>query len=155
MTLKELATGIANIRHANIPEHARPKMKFSDATANDLTTAILAYFSLAKLKGYKCRAWRQPSEGRYLPEKWETNVVGQRIQTSKGIFIPRDKNAKGAGDILAIVSGKFISLEIKIGKDRQSEVQGEFEMDITDAGGLYFIVRNWDSFILQVQPWIR
>lgn len=155
MTLKELAIELSNIRHANIPEHARPRMKFSDTTANELTSSILAYFHLAKARGVKCRAWRQPSEGRYLPEKWETNSVGHRIQTAKGIFIPRDKNAKGAGDILAICSGKFLSIEVKIGKDRQSDIQSEFQSDIEDSGGKYFIVRNWDSFVLQVKPWIK
>lgn len=151
MNLKTLAETVSAGKHPNIPAHARPVLKYSDKDAGSLTTAVLSYLRNIK----KCRVWRQPSEGRYIEGQSVTNVIGQTIQTRKGIFIPRDKHAIGIGDIAGVVpGGKAIFVEIKIGRDRQSEEQIEFENDIKRLGGIYVIARTWDGFIVDISKYI-
>lgn len=148
MTLKQLASLYAEKEYSKVPEHARPVKKFSDGSANDLTTAVLAYFHL---KGWL--AWRTPSEGRYLPEKRIKNVLGQSIVVGKGIFIPRGKASLGIGDISIIrpPNGQMISLEVKYGKDRQSDDQKKWQASLESMGGIYLIAKTWDDFYQQIK----
>lgn len=147
MTLRDLATAYMELKYKAIPAHCRPVKKFTDNSANNLTTAILAYFEIQGVK-----AWRQASEGRYLPEKRVANVIGQMITVEKGRFIPRGKATKGIGDICAVVMGQFITIEVKYGKDYQRPEQKEFQKDIEASGGIYFIVKTWNDFIFQITP---
>jgi len=150
MTLKELAQALVNKKYSHIPEHARPVVKYRDGTANELTKAILAYF---ELRGWK--AFRQASEGRYLPEQKVKNVLGQQVTVKKGMYIPRSRGAKGSGDISGALPphGTRIEIEIKIGKDRQSDVQKEFQAEIEAMGAIYMIVRTWQDFIFQISKY--
>lgn len=150
MTLKELSKLFVEEKHKNIPAHCRPTKTFTDKTANGLTNAILAFFTL---KGIK--AWRQASEGRYIKEQSVINAIGQKVVTAKGKFIPRGKASKGIGDVVAVVNGLFTCWEVKIGKDRQSEDQKKFEKEITASGGKYFLVKTWDDFFVQVKEFVK
>jgi hypothetical protein len=40
-----------------------------------------------------------------------------------------------------------VKIEVKIGKDRQSEAQKKYQEDIERAGGVYLIARDFDSFV--------
>lgn len=150
MTLKELTIAIVNKKQAKIPEHCRSYKRFSDGSANDLTTAILAYFDLKDIK-----AWRQRSEGRYLRPEYQHNVLGGRVEISKGKFIPGSKASKGIGDIAAILpGGKFLSVEVKFGKDRQSEDQIAFQKSVEASGAIYLLAKNWDGFVHQIEKYL-
>jgi hypothetical protein len=37
---------------------------------------------------------------------------------------------------------------VKYGKDKQSEVQRKYQESIEQAGGTYFIARNFDEFMI-------
>lgn len=151
MTLRDLADIISAKKYANIPAHARPKLTYSDKDAGSFTMAVLAY--LRHIKG--CRVWRQPSEGRYLEAQYEKNVMGQQIQTRKGMFIPRDKQAKGVGDVSGVApGGRALFVEIKIGRDTQRDEQKEFEADVKKLGGIYILTRNFDDFVLQISKYL-
>lgn len=95
-------------------------------TANSLTKAIVTYIDLAG--GW---ATRVSTEGRYIE--------------SKGIRIPSSVK-RGTSDIHACWKGLFLSIEVKVGKDRQSDVQKEVQEDIEKANGLYYIARDFDGF---------
>jgi len=75
-----------------------------------------------------------------------------RIQ-SQGQYSPtrgrwiKSKVRRGIGDIIACVNGKFWMIEIKTGKDRQSDFQKSVEQDVNKAGGVYLIVRTLGDFI--------
>lgn len=75
-----------------------------------------------------------------------------RIQ-SQGQYSPtrgrwiKSKVRRGIGDIIACVNGKFWMIEIKTGKDRQSEFQKSVEQDVIKAKGVYLIVRTLGEFI--------
>lgn len=124
-------------RYPSAPEHAIPRRKFSDRTANALTTCVIRWL---QLHGYK--AWRQGSEGRYRPGATITDVVG-RQRRLKGTWLPGQNN--GAADVCCIINGRFVAVEVKM-KDKQSEAQRRYQEEVEQSGGIYFIARDFESF---------
>lgn len=125
--LSELNTIAKAKRYPNVPDYALPKKKFSDTTANNLTKAIVEWLTLNG-----CWATRVSSAGRYI--------------ASQGTFIP-STTKKGTADIHAVIGGRHVSIEVKIGRDKMSEHQLKVRKDIEAAGGLYFEARTFDEFI--------
>ena len=56
-------------------------------------------------------------------------------------------NTKGSADISATIAGRSVKIEVKIGLDRQSEAQRRYQATVERAGGLYFIAKDFTSFI--------
>ena len=63
--------------------------------------------------------------------------------TPSGRFIRYGK--VGSPDIIAVIGGKYIGIECKIGKGRQSPSQIEFQEKLENAGGEYWIVRQLED----------
>lgn len=119
-----------------------PKTKFEDTTANGLTKCIIAWITL---NGYQ--AERINTTGRYIDNsKIVTDVLGRKIKIGSGKYI-KGTGTKGSADISATIKGKSVKIEVKIGNDRQSEYQKEYEADIIKAGGIYYIAKDFDNFI--------
>lgn len=152
MTLRQLATAYSEMKYrdSTVPAHCRPSHSFSEKSANDLTKAVLGWF---EVKGIK--AMRQSTEGRYLPGSTVENVIGQKI-TQKGKWIPRSKQGIGQGDIRVLLPphGRTMEIEIKYGKDRQSDAQKKYQEELEQAGGIYLIVKSWDGFIEQIKKYV-
>jgi hypothetical protein len=146
MTLKELSKAISDKNHPNVPLHCRPNKPLSDSSANNLTKAIIAYFDY---KGIQ--AWRQSSEGRYLKGKEYTDMFGRKKE-EKGMYIPRAGGARGSADITCTIPplGRRLEIEVKFGKDRQSDDQKKFQQQIESMGGIYIIVKTWQDFEFQI-----
>jgi penicillin-binding protein-related factor A (putative recombinase) len=53
----------------------------------------------------------------------------------------------GATDILAVIKGKYVGIEIKDTKGKQSEDQVKFQEALEKAGGTYLLIRNIDDLI--------
>ena len=80
-----------------------------------------------------------------------TNVVGQTGVIGGKKWI-KGSGTNGTADISAIVkdkTGQVIpwKIEIKFGKDRQSEAQKQYQNTIIRSGGRYSIVRDFDGFL--------
>jgi hypothetical protein len=118
-----------------------PRDKFTDKTANGLTKAVITWI---KLHGYQ--AERINTTGRYL-EGRTIGVGFYGLKQVKGKFI-KGSGTVGSADISATIKGKSIKIEVKM-KDKQSEAQKQYQADIEKAGGVYFIVRTFDEFILR------
>jgi hypothetical protein len=117
------------------------KTKFTDKTANGLTKAIIAWINL---NGYQ--AERISTTGRYVDNsKVVTDVLGNRKKIGSGKYI-KGTGTNGSADISATIKGKSIKIEVKIGKDKQSEAQIKYQQMIEKAGGIYFIAKNFDEF---------
>ena len=58
----------------------------------------------------------------------------------------RSAAKKGVSDILACRKGKFIAIEVKIGKDRLSLEQEGFLQNITTAGGDSYVAKDFEQF---------
>ena len=53
--------------------------------------------------------------------------------------------ALGSPDIICVVDGKYIGLEVKTKKGQQSEHQKDFQKKLEKAGGEYYVVRSIDD----------
>jgi hypothetical protein len=114
-------------KYPNVPRHALSRHRYTANSANELTDCVLTWLSV---KGHYCS--RIQCQGQYQPKL--------------GIFTPSTVR-RGIGDILAIVSGQTIMIEIKYGRDQQSKYQKQTELDVKQSGGVYLTVRSFDGFI--------
>jgi len=67
--------------------------------------------------------------------------------------IGTDSSLKGVPDIIAIVKGQFVGVEIKFGKDKLSPDQILFKRFCEHAGGTYLVIKTVeevDNFLLTV-----
>lgn len=65
---------------------------------------------------------------------------------AKGVY-RAGNTAKGLPDIIAIIRGRFVGIEVKAGKDKLSEHQQYRKFEIERAGGTYFEARSTDDFL--------
>ena len=127
--------------NSSMPDYAIPKPKFTDNSANALTKSIIAWI---ELNGYQ--AERINNTGRYVDNKKTVkNIMGQSITIGSGQYIP-GTGTKGTADISSTIKGKSIKIEVKYGKDRQSEAQKQYQANIERSGGVYFIAKDFESF---------
>lgn len=139
--LKQLKLNQIRQEYPSLPEHAIKHPKYSDKSANDLTKAIIDFLNLS---GHL--AERHSNEGRVIDgRKTYTDVIGQTktIGSLKRIY---SSNVNGTSDLKAVINGKMIAIEIKFGKDRQSEKQKEYQKRVENAGGEYWIAKTFDQF---------
>ena len=124
--LEALADTYKAKRSPNFPAQYIPRSKYSDKTANDLTRAVIDCFYY-----HSHFSTRLASTGTY------------RADLKK--FIPSQQRS-GLPDVFAIVSGRAVFVEIKIGSDTLSEVQKETIQAIEKAGAAVFIAKDFASF---------
>lgn len=139
--LKQLDYENKVANYPNFPKHAIPVRSYSDKTANGLTKCIIDFINF---KGGQ--AERINTMGRMIDKtKVVTNVLNQtyRIGSKKWI---KGTSTKGSADISATIQGRSVKIEVKIGKDKQSADQIKYEHQITRAGGIYYIAKDFSSF---------
>lgn len=126
---------------SRMPPEYIVRTKYTDKTANGLTKAIVKWINL---NGYQ--AERISTSGRWVDNsKVVTDVLGNSKKIGSGKYI-KGSGTKGSADISATIKGKSIKIEVKIGKDKQSEAQIEYQKAIERAGGIYFIAKDFTSF---------
>ena len=117
------------------PVNYIPKTMYKDSTANGLTKAICDYINL---HGYQA-------------ERINTMGVAREKKTTSGKVIgvtwTKGTTTAGSADISATIKGRSVKIEVKIGKDRQSDAQKRYQEMIERAGGTYYIARNFDDFV--------
>lgn len=106
-----------------------PKKTYKPSTANGLTTAICDFILY--------------SGG----DAQRINTTGIMRKVNGTMKWTRGGGRKGAADIHAIIKGRAVSIEVKIGKDKVSPEQIREKERIERAGGLYFIATDMDSFL--------
>ncbi len=119
--------------HRNVPEYAIPKPKKSKSPAIELANNIQKFL---KLNGHHC------------------SVVSTMGVYREGIGHTYGGATKGASDLSIIMKSRqgiviAWELEIKHGKDVQSDKQKEYAEAVERAGGVYSIVKNFDDFEMQ------
>lgn len=86
---------------------------------------------------------------RYVYNSSSVRRISSEGKFRKGIgFIPSSN--KGMSDIEGVVNGKFLSLELKIGKDLIRESQLKRKAQIESDGGIYYLCRWIDFEQLQI-----
>jgi hypothetical protein len=124
--LTRLATERKAKLYPNVPDHCLVKPKYSDTTANDLTTCIIDYIKF--IGGYAVRINTQGQYNEKL-KKWTKGTT-----------------TRGTADVHACISGLHFSIEIKIGKDQLSTYQIETKRQVEQAGGFYFVAGDFPAF---------
>lgn len=124
--LSEVSFNILKAKHPTVPEHALFKTKYSEKTANALTKAIHDLITF---------------DGGFITR---VNVQGQYSEKLK--TWTKSTTKRGMSDLVAVVNGKFLAVEVKIGKDRQSNFQKEVSKQINQSGGNYVIANSFTEF---------
>ena len=120
--------------HPTVPAAYIPINNYTDKTANGLTKCIVDFIRANGGQAERINTTGMPMV-RKLPSG-RTDVTWRKGNTTKG-----------SADISAIICGKSVKIEVKIGHDSQSEAQRRYEQAVTSAGGYYFIAKDFDSFL--------
>ena len=139
--LKELKLKDSREKHPNVPEHAVPNPKYSDNTANGLTKCIIDFLMLSGYQAERINTMGRPIDNR----KQVTDVLG-RVKTIGSMTWGKSTARKGSADISATIKGKSVKIEVKIGKDKQSDFQKEYQKEVEWAGGIYIIAKSFQDF---------
>jgi F0F1-type ATP synthase alpha subunit len=138
---------LSDLQHAyacsrtKMPTDYVVRTKYNDTTANGLTKCVTDYINFSG-----GQAERISNTGRYIDDsKIVTDILGNQKKIGSGKYI-KGTGTNGTADISATFKGKSIKIEIKM-KDKQSEVQKEYQQAIERAGGIYFICHNFDEFL--------
>jgi hypothetical protein len=141
--LQELYLKDFKEKYPNVPDHCIPMQKFNDTTANGLTKTIIMFIQY--IGG---QAERVSSMGRMIDNrKVSTDVLGRQRTIGSMKYIP-GTSTNGTADISAIYRGISFKIEVKIGKDKQSEAQKKYQQDVQRAGAVYVIAKDFDNFII-------
>lgn len=114
-------------KYPNYPKAYFITPKFNVKTANGLTSAITRWIDL---------------KGGYASRINSGGVYDQKLGTHR-----HGTTKRGFSDIHGVYSGLALYVEVKIGYDKQSEYQKEFQKSVTKAGGKYFIAKDFESFV--------
>ena len=64
-----------------------------------------------------------------------------------GVTWTKGTSTAGSADISATIKGRSVKIEVKYGRDVQSQVQKDYQNKIETAGGIYYIARDFDTFV--------
>ena len=126
--------------YPNTPRYAIAITRFNDKTSNGLTQCILRWL---ELHGHYCT--RINTMGRQLPTTTIVDVIG-RAHVTQGKWIP-GTTKRGTADVHSCINGRHVSIEVKVRKDRMSNEQHKTKEAIERCGGVYFIAKDFDSFL--------
>ena len=125
---------------AKYPNNAYiPLSNWKDDSANGITQCITAFLNFSGWQAERINTMGVYREGKKIQ-------VGENTRQLKGKWTP-STSTKGSADISATIFGRSVKIEVKYGKDKQSEVQKRYQESVEAAGGTYFIARNFDEFI--------
>ncbi len=130
-------------RHPSFPEAYFVKKKWDDKTANGLTKAITSFIQFNGFQAERINTMGTARENKRTDGK----VIG--VTWTKGT------STAGSADISATIRGRSVKIEVKVGKDRQSDAQKRYQESIERAGGVYMIARDFDTFIEWFDEFIK
>ncbi|WP_020598683.1 hypothetical protein [Spirosoma panaciterrae] len=122
-------------KYPNIPASRIPRSKYTDRTANGLTTCVMAWL---QLNGHFCA--RINTGGIY-----DENLGKYRPSGS----------TRGTPDVLCCIRGRFVGLEIKSGSDKLSEAQKAIARQIEASLGFFLEVRSFEGFYRWYEEFTR
>ena len=127
--------------HPMIPAAAAVPTKHRDDTANGLTRCILRYLTLSGWQAERINTMGRP--------------IGLSRRTCGAGHTPRpgvlrwgkSTSTRGSADLSATTAGRSVKIEVKVGRDRQSEAQRAYARAVEQAGGLYVVARDLEQFV--------
>ena len=146
VAVKQLEDAVFAIKVKKFEKHQAPetllKQQFRDDKANDLTRCITTYIQLKGGQAERINTTGRPIDRR----KQFTDAVGM-VRTIGSIEWVPGTSTNGSADISATIRGRSVKIEVKIGKDFQSQAQKDYQKAIEAAGGLYVIAKDFTSFV--------
>ena len=139
--LNSLAFDQLRAKHPDIRPEWLPRPGYKDKTANQLTQSIIAWIRLQGQQAERIAVTGRPIDR----TRTVIDCMGNQRLIGSVTWIPGTVT-KGSADISAIVKGKTLKIEVKIGSDRQSNDQKKYQQNIEKAGGLYFIATSFEQF---------
>jgi len=125
----------------SIPANYIVGTKYTEKNANDIEKAIERF---ARIVGFLCE--RTKTQGRLMQAKYKDTPEG-RLTVSKEKFVT-STSRKGSSDLKLLINSKYITGEIKFGKDRQSADQKKYQNDVESNGGTYVIWKTFEDFLI-------
>lgn len=141
--LKTLYLAENRRKYPNMPDCVRSYPTWTDKTANGLTKMIIDFI---KLKGGQSE--RINCMGRIVDNRKQVTDVLGNIKVIGSVQYGKTTGQRGTADISATIKGHSVKIEIKIGKDKQSQAQRDYQLMIEKSGGLYFIAKDFEQFYL-------
>jgi hypothetical protein len=139
--LRELYLSDSKRKFPSVPDFARSVATYSDKTANGLTKCIIDFI---RFKGGQVE--RINCTGRVIDNrKTSTDIIGNQ-RTIGSLQYIKTAGQRGTADISATIKGRSVKIEVKIGADKQSEAQRQYQRSIEESGGLYIIAKNFNQF---------
>ena len=130
--LNEFATQLNAAKYEAVPAHAIPRPKvLSDKDANSLTASVL--FDFTNIRGGF--AFRVNNMGVY--------------DAKRGVY-RKGGTMKGIPDVVGLLDGRFVGIEIKFGSDRLSADQMEMKREIESNGGVYIVAKKYEQYVLEL-----
>ena len=129
--LKEAVKARRQAERPNLPEYAITTPMYEDRTAPGLTRCIIDFLNSQD----GCCCFRISNEG------------VMRIDKNGKAFRATSSMQNGISDLISCVWGRFVSIEVKVNKDVQSDAQKEYQRQIENARGYYFIAKDFKSFL--------
>jgi hypothetical protein len=139
LEIEQLTTKYPSMRPELIP-----LTDWKDTSANGLTKCII--FWINAMGG---QAERISNQGQYREGK-KIDVGTGEIAYKKqlpGKWTP-GQGTKGTADISATIRGRSVKIEVKYGRDVQSDAQKQYQEMIEKAGGVYIIAKSFDDFVM-------
>lgn len=140
--LEALAWKVKRQRFPDVPDYVLVSEKYRDDSANGLTKCVIAYIRLHGGQAERINTMGRPIDQR----KTFTDLLGHSRQIGSVKWIP-GTSTRGSADISATIQGRSVKIEIKFGKDRQSDAQRQYARDIEAAGGVYYVCKDFTSFV--------
>ena len=140
--LESMADAEQQRKHPNTPSKYLAPCKYRDDTANGLTKCIVDYIRLNGGQAERINTTGIPQDTR----QQVTDILG-RTRTIGSVTWRTGGGTRGSADISATIQGRSVKIEVKIGKDRQSDAQRQYQAAIEAAGGLYYIAKNFTEFV--------
>jgi len=139
--LEEMYLAFQKQKYPGIPDKVLVKQPYRDDTANGLTKCIIDYIRFTGGQAERINTTGRPIDRRTT----YTDVIGRRRVVGSIEWIP-GTSTNGSADISATIKGRSVKIEVKIGKDRQSDAQKQYQETIENAGGIYTIAKDFTSF---------
>ena len=141
-TLKELYLIESKRKYPHVPDFARAIPLFTDKTANGLTRCVVAFINLTGGQAERINCTGRIIDNRTI----STDILGHQRTIGQMHYV-KTAGQRGTADVSATIKGRSVKIEIKIGNDRQSEAQKQYQKSIEQSGGLYFIARDFSQFL--------
>ena len=129
--LKDAVKSRKQAQYPHVPDYALTIPKYEDRTANGLTRCITDFLNSQN----GCCCFRISNEGI------------MRIDKNGKAFRATSSMQNGISDLISCVWGRFVSIEVKVNKDVQSQAQIDYQRQIENARGYYVIAKDFKGFL--------